>query len=78
MKNRQSPILGKVAVVVDAFHFSGHSVNDEECQRTCNPSMYPVLKRQDGSWLFNTSAAEQVNAWFGKLQPKVKEMNVVR
>lgn len=73
-----SSILQRVAFVVDAFHFSGHKASHEDCQENCNPHSYPVLKRQDGSWLFNSSAAEQANAWFGKFQSKVKEMNVVR
>lgn len=67
-----------MALVVDAFHFGGHKVSHEECQQYCSPYVYPVLKNTDGSWLFNSSAAEQVNSWFGKFQNKVKEMNVVR
>lgn len=77
-KRVDSDRLAQMAVVVDAFHFPGHKIEDVECQTHCNPKSYPVLRREDGSWLFNSSAAEQVNSWFGKLQPKVKEMNVVR
>lgn len=71
-------LLRHMALVVDPFHFSGHSEQDTECQAHCNPHKFPILKTFDGSWLFNSSVAEQVNVWYGKFQPKVKEMNVVR
>lgn len=71
-------LLCRMAIVVDAFHFSGHKQSHASCQENCNPKVFPVLKGRDGKWLFNSSAAEQVNAWFGKFQPKVKEMNHVR
>lgn len=71
-------ILQRVAFVVDAWHFPTHSLNDLHCQTFCNPHKFPVLKRVDGSWVFNSSAAEQINSWFGKFQPKVKEMNVTK
>lgn len=75
---RDFKLLERMAIVVDAFHFSGHKISHEDCQRNCSPHEYPVLKKEDGSWLFNSSAAEQVNSWFGKFQGRVKEMNVVR
>lgn len=71
-------VLDRMAIVVDAFHFSGHKTSHETCQANCSPYKYPVLKKTDGTWLFNSSAAEQVNSWYGKFQSKVKEMNVVR
>lgn len=71
-------LLSRVALVVDPFHFSGHSASDTECQKFCNPSVFPILRTAEGGWLFNSSAAEQANAWFGKFQSKVKEMNVIR
>lgn len=71
-------LLGRVVLVVDPFHFSGHMETDLMCQTHCNPKKYPMLKDENGAWIFNSSVAEQVNAWFGKFQPKVKEMNVVR
>lgn len=67
-----------MGIVVDAFHFSGHKTTHKDCQDNCNPNQFPVLKDGEGKWLFNSSAAEQVNAWFGKFQSKVKEMNHIR
>lgn len=79
MNNRgEAEFLSDVALVVDGFHFTGHKAEDLVCQLHCNPHAYPVLRRPDGTWLFNTSAAEQVNSWFGRFNSKVKEMNVVR
>lgn len=78
-RNRQFyDFLNRVAIVVDAFHFSGHSADDDDCRLNCDPKVFPVLKTLDGGWLFNSSAAEQVNVWFGKFQTKVREMNVIR
>lgn len=71
-------ILDRMAFVVDAFHFGGHKESNGDCKEFCSPYKYPVLKMADGSWLFNSSAAEQANVWFGRFQNKVKEMNVVR
>ena len=70
-------LLQWMAVVVDVFHFAGHKQTHKDCQEFCNPNIYPLLRLSDGKWLFNSSLAEQINVWFGKLQPKVKEMNVM-
>lgn len=78
VSRNESEFLSRLALVVDVFHFPGHSKDDDNCQLHCSPHQYPVLKRADGSWLFNTSAAEQVNSWFGRFQSKVKEMNVIK
>lgn len=78
IKGVDAALLNRVALVVDPFHFSTHLKTHADCQTYCNPSSYPILRRDDGQWLFNSSAAEQANVWFGRFQPKVKEMNVVR
>jgi hypothetical protein len=72
------PLLKRLAIVVDAFHYPGHIETHRGCKEFCSSEAYPLLKCPDGSFLFNSSAAEQINAWFGKFQPKVKEMNVTR
>jgi hypothetical protein len=71
-------ILKNVAFVVDSFHFRTHRESDVYCRTFCDPNQYPVLRGAGGKWLFNTSVAEQTNAWFGKFQANVKEMNVIR
>lgn len=40
--------------------------------------MYPELMRPDGTWYFNTSAAEQTNVWFGAYHSICREMIAVK
>ncbi|KAJ6461813.1 hypothetical protein C8R45DRAFT_1179095 [Mycena sanguinolenta] len=55
-----------VALPVDVFHFkSKHKEGDTDCGANCNPYIWPELRTDDGKWRFNSSAAEQTNAWFG-------------
>lgn len=67
------------ALPVDVFHFkSKHKEGDVNCGRNCNPYLWPELRTADGKWWFNSSAAEQANAWFGGFQAIVREMQVDR
>ncbi|KAG8961976.1 hypothetical protein FRC05_005642, partial [Tulasnella sp. 425] len=71
--------LNKVGLVVDVFHFTRkHKETDINCQTYCNPANYPELVGSNGTWVFNSSAAEQVNAWFGGFQAVVREMSPER
>ena len=66
---------------VDVFHFkSKHKITDNYCNANCNPAQWPALRKgEEGmEWQFNSSAAEQVNAWFGGYQAIVREMQVDR
>lgn len=50
---------------VDVFHFKcKHKTTDVFCQANCNPAFFPELLDGD-KWVFNSSAAEQVNVWLG-------------
>ncbi|KAF8588322.1 hypothetical protein K439DRAFT_1335543, partial [Ramaria rubella] len=57
----------QVALLVDVFHFkSKHKEQDEFCGLNCNPALFPeLMDPTTGKWLFNSSATEQVNVWFG-------------
>lgn len=67
------------ALPVDVFHFkSKHKESDIDCGANCNPYIWPELRTEDGKWRFNSSAAEQANAWFGRYQAIVREMSVDR
>ncbi|EPQ50066.1 hypothetical protein GLOTRDRAFT_108722 [Gloeophyllum trabeum ATCC 11539] len=67
------------AMPVDVFHFkSKHKETDIICNTYCNPASWPELHTEDGKWRFNSSAAEQTNAWFGGYQAIVREMDVDR
>jgi hypothetical protein len=72
-------LLNKVGLPVDVFHFEcKHSESDEQCQEHCNPASFPELIGPNNEWIYNSSAAEQVNAWFGGFQGIVREMLVDR
>ncbi|KAH9807938.1 hypothetical protein DFH28DRAFT_1137485 [Melampsora americana] len=50
---------------VDPFHMRTHSEKDTQCRKYNDPKRWPFLKKTDGSWRFNGSAAEITNAWYG-------------
>ncbi|KAG9052736.1 hypothetical protein FS842_009330 [Serendipita sp. 407] len=66
--------LNKVALPVDVFHFKAkHSKKDAYCGQHCNAANFPEL--MDGEkWRFNSSAAEQANAWMAGFLAIVREM----
>ncbi len=60
---------------VDVFHaISKHKDTDEFCKLNCNPATFPELYTALHQWVFNSSAAEQANVWFGQFQRIVREM----
>ncbi|KAJ7238239.1 hypothetical protein C8J57DRAFT_1087014, partial [Mycena rebaudengoi] len=68
-----------VGLPVDVFHFKcKHTERDIFCQLNCNPALFKELIGTDGKWIFNSSAAEQANVWFGKFQNIVQEMPAIR
>lgn len=70
------PAFANVAMTVDVFHFkTKHFEGDIYCQKNCNPSAYPeLLGEGDKPWFFNSSVAEQTNAWCGKFYAVCHEM----
>jgi hypothetical protein len=67
------------ALPVDVFHFKcKHKETDEDCGRHCNPYIWPELRTEENKWRFNSSAAEQANAWIGGYQAIVREMQAER
>ncbi|KAF9003825.1 hypothetical protein BDZ89DRAFT_1145901 [Hymenopellis radicata] len=69
-------IFNHVGLAVDVFHFkSKHKATDEYCQQHCNPAGFEELMNEDGTgWWFNTSIAEQTNAWVGGFLSICREM----
>ncbi|KAJ6609392.1 hypothetical protein B0H10DRAFT_1813877, partial [Mycena sp. CBHHK59/15] len=68
-----------VGLPVDVWHFKcKHKEGDVFCQIHCNPARFRELIGENNTWMFNSSAAEQSNAWFGKFQNVVQEMPVLR
>ncbi|KZV81992.1 hypothetical protein EXIGLDRAFT_627672, partial [Exidia glandulosa HHB12029] len=63
---------------VDVFHFEcKHAETDEVCQQHCNPALFPDLMTE-GRWTFNSSAAEQTNAWLVRFKTILREMGQTR
>ena len=77
---KNDPVFDKVGLTVDVFHFKcKHSEEDLFCQSNCNPSAYPELLGENGkAWFFNSSVAEQTNAWLGGYQSICREMTAHR
>ena len=68
-----------IALPVDVFHFkSKHKESDIDCGWNCNPYIWPELRTEDGKWRFNSSAAEQTNAWYGGFLAIVRNMQADR
>jgi hypothetical protein len=64
---------------VDVFHFKcKHKADHTECNTHCNPMLFKEILMDGDKWRFNSSAAEQTNAWLGGYQSMVREMEVVR
>lgn len=69
------PFFTNIGMCVDVFHFlNKHKVTHQFCQKNCNPAMYPELMDKKGDWFFNTSVAEQTNAWLGGYHSMCREM----
>jgi hypothetical protein len=75
--NTQDHYFDKVGLPVDVFHAkTKHSETDRFAQLHCNPARYGELIDENDQWIFNSSAAELTNKWFGAFQPIVREMPV--
>jgi hypothetical protein len=62
-----------VGLPVDVWHFKcKHKDGDVFCQLHCNPARFRELIGNDNTWIFNSSAAEQSNVWFGKFKTPSK------
>jgi hypothetical protein len=60
---------------VDVFHFwCKHKWTDTICNEKCNALNWPQLTSEDGSRRYNSSRAEQTNAWIGRYQSMLREM----
>ncbi|KIM76724.1 hypothetical protein PILCRDRAFT_77520 [Piloderma croceum F 1598] len=75
--NTQDSYFDNVGLPTDVFHATTkHSETDHLSQVHCNPARFRELIGENNKWIFNSSAAEQVNRWFGAFQSIVREMPV--
>ncbi|KAF8972915.1 hypothetical protein BDZ97DRAFT_1912520 [Flammula alnicola] len=69
------PWFKGIGMCVDVWHFlNKHQTTHKYCQENCNPIMYPELLDEFGKWFFNTSVAEQINAWLQGYHSICREM----
>ncbi|KAI0724250.1 hypothetical protein C8T65DRAFT_563690, partial [Cerioporus squamosus] len=79
IRTQGTPGLDRTAFPVDVFHATTkHTDRDEFCVENCNPALFSELYNDLMEWIFNSSAAEQVNVWFGKFIAVVREMSEIR
>ncbi|KAH9809233.1 hypothetical protein DFH28DRAFT_905872 [Melampsora americana] len=62
---------------VDPFHFRGHKASDDFCQHDTDPKLFPELQ-ESGNWIFNSSAAEMTNVWYGGFASVARSMSAIR
>ncbi|KZP25675.1 hypothetical protein FIBSPDRAFT_733502 [Athelia psychrophila] len=75
LNKQKDTFFRRVILAVDVFHFkSKHKESDVFCQKHCNPALWKELYDEDGSWVFNSSAAEQANVWMGGYLCMTREM----
>jgi hypothetical protein len=80
----KDPFFANIGLTVDIFHFkSKHKESDVACQTECNAADFPELQElgPDGKikgWYFNSSVAEQTNAWIGGYISICREMHIDR
>jgi hypothetical protein len=71
----KDPWFKGIGMCVDAWHFRNkHATSHAYCQLNCNPAMYSELMDEFSAWFFNTSVAEQTNAWLGGYHSMCREM----
>ncbi|KAF9006230.1 hypothetical protein BDZ89DRAFT_966122 [Hymenopellis radicata] len=72
-----SYLTAKTAILYDLFHGAFcHKEADVFCNAYCNPANFPELLDEQGRIVFNTSACEQANVWFGGFGTMVREMTL--
>lgn len=71
-----TPFL-KTVIPVDPFHFRGHKSTDKFCQYYTDPKLFTELREGD-SWVFNSSAGECANVWYGGFASLARNMGPIR
>lgn len=64
-------------VAVDAFHFRSHASSDCFCREWTDPHIYPELK-MNNKWVYNSSAAEITNIWYGGFASICRAMHSIQ
>ncbi|EGG07694.1 uncharacterized protein MELLADRAFT_85573 [Melampsora larici-populina 98AG31] len=64
-------------IPVDPFHHRSHKESDSFFQMYTDPKKFPDLQ-QKGSWIFNASAGELSNIWYGGFASMCRNMQATR
>jgi hypothetical protein len=79
LQSSEDHYFDNVGMVVDVFHAkTKHRETDTFCQANCNPARFKEILTDDNRWVFNSSAAEPANKWFGQFQAIVRKMPVLK
>ncbi|KAF9045648.1 hypothetical protein BDZ89DRAFT_942555 [Hymenopellis radicata] len=77
LKTKDPYLTARTAHFYDLFHGAFcHKEGDTFCNDHCNPTNFPDVLDDQGRIIFNTSACEQANAWFGGFVTIVREMSL--
>ncbi|KAF8156137.1 hypothetical protein BJ912DRAFT_1027204 [Pholiota molesta] len=71
-------LINEVGFPVDVFHFDCKHKKPTPFVKTLQSPKIPELLKADGSWVFNSSKAEQHFSWLGGYRPIFREMNADR
>ncbi|EGG09598.1 uncharacterized protein MELLADRAFT_95868 [Melampsora larici-populina 98AG31] len=64
-------------IPVDPFHHCSHAESNEFCKMFTDPKLFPDIQ-EDGRWVFNASAAELTNIWYGGFARMCRNMHSLR
>lgn len=61
-------------IPVDPFHHRSHAESDQFCKLFTDPKLFPDIQ-DAGKWIFNASAAELTNIWYGGFASMCRNMH---
>lgn len=61
-------------IPVDPFHHRSHAETDQFCKMFTDPKLFPDIQ-ENGQWIFNASAAELTNIWYGGFASMCRNMS---
>ncbi|EGG12467.1 uncharacterized protein MELLADRAFT_70606 [Melampsora larici-populina 98AG31] len=64
-------------IPVDPFHHRSHAESDQFCKLFTDPKLFPDIQ-ENGQWIFNASAAELTNIWYGGFASMCRNMHSLR
>ncbi|KAH9817679.1 hypothetical protein DFH28DRAFT_962667 [Melampsora americana] len=71
--NSDSSAFSRTVIPVDPFHHCSHADTDQFCKMFTDPHLFPDIQ-EDGRWIFNASAAELTNIWYGGFASMCRNM----